>query len=77
MTRHPLDALSLLFGAAFVVLGGATLALSEVPLGWVDPRWVAPAVAVAVGAWLLVTSRRRASHDDGKVSSQPSAHGHG
>jgi hypothetical protein len=54
MDSHPLDVMSLVFGAVFVliglvVLGGAGL---TVPL-----QWLGPLLVVLLGVWLLVTAR--------------------
>lgn len=67
MERHPLDPLSLLFGAAFTALGVALL-LPAVRLAdlWQPALW--PLLLVLLGAWLLLTTvrgqRRREEGDD-------------
>ena len=70
MNRHPLDAVSLLFGAVFTAIGLVTLAGPGVPLRWFDPRAVLPLVAVLAGLWLLASTRRR-NRDEELLESVP------
>jgi hypothetical protein len=55
--RHPFDPLSFIFGLLFVIV--AVLGLTDlVELTWLDLRWIAPAVLVALGLVLVVTAGR-------------------
>ena len=64
MQRHPLDVISLIFGVLFFVVGLPFL-LGRVDLFTLDLSWAWPLVAIALGAALLITSRRdRSSRDD-------------
>ena len=55
MTRHPADLLSLLSGLA--VLGLGLLLLSGRGVGDVPLEWVGPAVAIGLGALILLAAR--------------------
>ena len=57
MKPHPLDVLSLFFGALFTVLGAASLfSLEEAAF----PSWTIPSIAIAVGAMIVGLSVRPA-----------------
>lgn len=56
MTRHPADLLSLLAGLAVLGLG---LVLLSGGVGDMPMEWVGPAVAIGLGALILVAARPR------------------
>ena len=65
MSRHPLDLVSLLFGAVFTAIGVVylipTIGLRAL---WSPQLW--PALLVVVGLWLIAsTMRRRSRSEDG------------
>jgi cytochrome c oxidase subunit IV len=57
MQRHPLNLVSLVFGLAFVVVGVPFL-LDRPDVLFGDWSWGWPLLAIAVGAALLLSSRR-------------------
>lgn len=63
MTRHPADLLSL--AAGLVVLGLGLVLLSG-GVGDIPMEWVGPAVAIGLGALILVAARpaREATQDE-------------
>ena len=65
MRRHPIDALSLAFGLVFAGLAGALLT-PGLGLATLTSPWLWPALLVALGAALLVSSVPRP---------RPSTHG--
>jgi hypothetical protein len=72
MTRHSLDAVSLVFGILFATIGLTTLALgAELPLAWIDLRVVLPSVAVGAGLWLLVSASRRSRLAEAAGAAEP------
>ena len=61
MTRHPADLLSLVAGLAVLGLG---LLLLSGGVGDIPFEWVGPAVAIGVGALILVSARPRREASD-------------
>ena len=70
MTRHPADLLSLVAGLSVLGLGLLLLSggVSDIPFDWVGP-----AVAIGVGALILIAARpkREASEPQSAASDEP------
>lgn len=58
MKRHPIDFVSLVFGAFFVVIAGIFLA-RDFDAFAVEVRWIWPAALVVIGLAFLMPSRRK------------------
>lgn len=58
MKRHPVDFVSLVFGAFFIVVAGIFLS-RDFDAFTVDVRWIWPAVLVVIGLAFLMPSRRK------------------
>ena len=69
MTRHPADLLSLVAGLAVLGLG---LVLLSGGVGDLPLEWVGPAVAIALGALILLAARpaREASEHEPDASDE-------
>lgn len=56
MTRHPLDALSLQFGALFIAIG---LVLLTGTVDSISLTWAGPLVAIGLGIMIIFGARQR------------------
>ncbi|RJK92641.1 hypothetical protein [Vallicoccus soli] len=65
MTRHPLDLVALLFGAAFLATAGVALADGVLGLE-ADADWVLPVLLLVVGAVGLLGSLSRLGREAGR-----------
>lgn len=63
MERHPLDALSLVFGLLFTALGAAALA-DAIVLDLLSVDWLWPAVLIGSGVAVLLTLGSRQLRGD-------------
>ena len=61
MTRHPVDLVSLTFGALFAVIGLVMLAGDQLALSW---EWLAPATVIGLGVILIAAGWSRRSPDE-------------
>jgi hypothetical protein len=60
MTRHPVDFVSLTFGALFAVIGLVLLAGDQLALTW---EWLAPAIVIGLGTILIAAGWSRRAPD--------------
>jgi hypothetical protein len=60
MTRHPVDLVSLTFGALFAVIGLVMLAGDQLALSW---EWLAPATVIGLGVILIAAGWSRRAPD--------------
>ena len=69
MDRHGFDAISLLFGALFAIVGLLLIAGAGVQL--VTGSWLAPAAAITIGIVLLIAAPRPPRRDAGGTAEEP------
>lgn len=66
MSRHGLDAVSLVAGLIFTTMAVAFFALQGSPDAWVGAlRWIVPGLLVVVGVVLLIGTGRGRGSDEG------------
>ncbi len=59
MTRHPMDAVALVFGLLFLAVAGGWLAQETTAFGRSDVAWAAPVALIVAGAVGVLVSLRR------------------
>ena len=69
MARHPADLLSLVAGLALLGLG---LLLLSGGVGDIRMEWVGPAVAIGLGAMILLAARPKRAPDEGNAPTEES-----
>lgn len=65
MKRHPLDAVSLVFGTTFVLIGG-TFLLTRVDVASLHLRWIWPVPLIVLGTLIVALAAR-----DGREQAEP------
>lgn len=58
MTRHPVDAVALVFGLLFLAVAGVWLALETTSLSRADVAWAAPVALIVTGTVGVLVSLR-------------------